>query len=246
MLLALGVGGFVAAGMLSLHGARTGGVDVAEGGAVDTLGRRLYLARVDSPSGTLRVLHVVVYGKRDSLQLRPELRGAIGKDVLSVADARLFSGPIVVPIQLEERRSRAHEIQWLDRSKPLHAGNASIALTGFRFVKGDTIRMYADLDVTTPAGRQTVSPGVYATSHGETPFAAEARGFGPIAVAGIDADHGRVGIMLPKLSETNVTRVAVIGLRLRPALPLAWAAAAVALLAMAFGLAVRPAGKPRA
>ncbi len=241
MLLALGVGVFVAAGMLSLHGARTGAMSVAEGAAVDTLGRRLYLARVDAPSPTLRVLHVVLFGKQDSLQLRPQLRGATGSEVLSVADAGLFSGPIVVPIQLEEHRARAHEVQWLDRTKPLRAGSTSIALVGFRFVKGDSIRMYADLDVTTPAGRQTVSPGVFATQHGEVPFAAEAGGFGPIAVAGIDADHGRVGLILPQLSDGNVTRIATVDLRLRPALPFAWAGAALALLGFVLGIV--PAGR---
>ena len=244
MVLALGVGVFVAAGMLSLHGARAGNIAVAEGGAVDTLGQRLYLARIDAPNSTLRVLHVVLYGGRDSLQLRPQLRGAVGKDVLSVADGGLFSGPIVVPIQLEERRARAHEVQWLDRTAPLHAGNASIALAGFRFVKGDTIRMYADLAVTTPAGRQTVSPGVFATQHGEIPFAAAARGFGQIAVAGIDADRGRVGLILPQLYDKNVERVATVDLRLRPALLFAWAGAALAIAGFVFGL-VSTAGTPR-
>lgn len=236
MVFAIGVGVFVAAGMLSLHGARVGSVTLAEGTAVDTLGRRLYLARVDAPTATLRVLHVVLYGQRDSLQLNPELRGAVGKDVLSVADARVFSGPIVVPIQLEERNARAHEVQWADKTTPLHAGNASISLVGFRFVKGDTIRMYADLDVTTPAGRQRVSPGVFATRHGETPFAAEASGFGPIAVAKIDADNGRVGLMLPQLAEGKLTRVAALDLRLRPALPFAWAGAALALVGFLLAL----------
>jgi hypothetical protein len=236
MLLAFGLGAFVAAGMLTLHGARSGGVAIAEGAAVDTLGQRLYLARVDAPSPTLRVLHVVLYGRRDSLQLRPELRGAKGRDVLSVADAGLFSGPIVVPIQLEERRARAHDIQWVGRTTPLHDGDVTIALVGFRFVKGDTIRMFADLEVTTPAGKQAVSPGVFATQRGEVPFAAEARGLGQIAVAGIDADHGRVGLILPQLSDKNVERVATLDLRLRPALPFAWAGAALALLGFVLGL----------
>jgi hypothetical protein len=236
MLLAFGVGAFVAAGMISLHGARTGALSVAEGAAVDTLGQRLQITRVDAPTPALRVLHVVLYGGRDSLQLRPQLRGAPGRDVLSVADANLFSGPVVVPIQLEERRARAHEIQWVDRTTPLHAGDATIALKGFRFVKGDTIRMYADLDVTTPAGRQAVSPGVFATRQGESPFAAEAAGFGPIAVVRIDADHGRVGLVLPRLSSNDVARIADVDLRLRPALPFAWAGAALALAGFVFGL----------
>ena len=224
------------AAMLSLHGARLGAVAIPEGGAVDTLGQRMYFAGVEAPSPELRVLRVTLYRTGDSLAMRPELRGPKRSNVLSVADARLWSGPIVVPISLEERRAKAHDVQWADRTTPLRAGTASIRLAGFRFVKGDTIRMFADLDVTTPAGTERVSPGVFATAHGETPFAVMARGFGPIAIAGIDADHGRVGLILPQLSEANVSRVATLDLRLRPALPVAWGGAILALLAFVLGL----------
>ncbi len=234
------------AGTLTLHGARTGGFTVAEGAAADTLGRRVVFAGAEAPSPTLRVLRVTLYGGgRDSLALRPRLRGAAGTTVVPVADARLISGPIVVPVALEERRTRPHDVQWLDRTSPLRSGDASIRLAGFRFVKGDTIRLYADLDVTLPAGVQRVSPGVCATPKGEIPFAAEARGYGPIAVAGIDADHGRVGLMLPRMSEAGLTRVATLDVRLRPALPVAWLGATLALLAFLFGLAARPAAPAR-
>jgi hypothetical protein len=237
---AFATGLLVVAGTMSLHGARTGRLVLAERAAVDTLGQHLEFTGVDAPSSTLRGLHITLRGTRDTLQLRPQLRGALGKNVQSVADAHLVSGPIVVPIALEERRPRAHDVQWADRTTPLAVGVASIRLAGFRFVKGDTIRMYADLDVTTPAGTERVSPGVYATGQGEIPFAAEARGLGPIAVAGIDADHGRVGLMLPQLSEANVSRAAALDMRLRPALPVAWAGAVLALLAFVFSLAARP------
>jgi hypothetical protein len=227
------------AGMLSLHGARLGSVSLAEGAALDTLGRRIQFAGVDAPAADRRVLRVVLYGVRDSLLLRPELLGSVGRNVQSVADAGLLSGPIVVPIALEERRARPHDLQWVDRTTPLQAGGATIRLAGFRFVPGDTIRMYADLDVTTAAGTRRVSPGVYASATGELPFSATAEGFGPIAVARIDADHGRVGLMLPQLSEGVVSRTAALDLRLRPGLPIAWAGLAFALVAFVFSLAVR-------
>lgn len=118
-------------------------------------------------------------------------------------------------------------------------------LTGFRFVPGDTIRMYADLDVTTATGTERVSPGVYASSKGEIPFAAQATGFGPIALAGIDADRGRVGLMLPALSDAPVMRTASVDLRMRPALPVAWAGAVLALLAFVFSVLAPGTARPR-
>jgi hypothetical protein len=235
----------VVAGMLSLHGVRARTLKIVEGAAVDTLGQRVAFTRVDAPRSDLRVLHFVLFTASDSALASPELRGPLGREVQSVAAGSFFSGPVLVPIALEERRAKAHDITWLAKGTPLQAGNASIVLTGFRFVPGDTIRMYADLDVTTASGTERVSPGVYASSKGETPFAAQARGFGPIALAGIDADHGRVGLMLPTLSDAPVMRTAAIDLRMRPALPVAWAGAALALLAFVFSLLAPGTARPR-
>ncbi len=236
----------VVAAMLSLHGARATGVSVDEGGAIDTLGHRVVLARVDAPRGDQRVLDFALVAARDSTHLRAELRGAAGSVAQSFAAAQILSGPVIVPIALEERRPRAHDLDWVDRNTPLTLGGSTLKLAGFRFVKADTIRLYADLDVTTGGVTQRISPGMYATPKGEIPFAAEAPGLGPIAVARIDADHGRAGLVLPRMSETGLTRVANIDLRLRPALPVAWLGLALALMAMVFALTVRDDAKSRA
>jgi hypothetical protein len=238
----LGTSLLVIAAMLSLHGARTGALDLGEGAAADTLGLHVALVKVEVPSDRLRVFTMVVFDGRDSLTLRPRLEGARSGDVRSIADARWLAGPIAVPISLRERRANAHGVRWLDKGQSIDAGNASIRFKGFRIEQTDSIRMFADLEVTTAAGTNIVSPGVVATQHGELPFAAQARGFGPIAVAGIQADAGRVGLMLPQLAGEGVQRIALVDVRLRPALPLAWFGALLALLGFAFafvGPAVR-------
>lgn len=245
LLQALGTAAIVVAAMLSLHGARATGVIVPEGSAIDTLGMRVALTRVEAPRADLRVLDMALVSGSDSTRLRGELRGKAGSLVQSIAGGSRWSGPVIVPIGLEERRQRPHDIQWISRSAPLVTGSTTIRLAGFRFVQGDTIRLYADLDVTTPEGTAHISPGMFVSSKGEVPFAAEAPGIGPVAVARIDADQGRVGIVLSQMSEAVSSRVASLDVRLRPALPVAWVGLALALLGFLFSLTVRSEPRPQ-
>jgi hypothetical protein len=233
-----GVGVLVVAGVLSLHGARATGFTVTEEVPADTLGMHVTLVRVESPRPELRVMTVALGSRHDSLRVRPRLEGEKGKAWQPVADGPLFSGPIVLPMKLRVQRPQAHEVQWLKKLDSLQAGGATIRFTGFRIEHKDSIRMFADLDVTTAAGTERVSPGVIASAKGEIPFSAAARGFGPIAVASFDPDNHRVGLMLPVVSSATPNRHAlVLDLRLRPALPFAWAGAALALVGFLLGLA---------
>jgi hypothetical protein len=77
---------------------------------------------------------------------------------------------------------------------------------------------------------------VVATKGGQIPFSATARGFGQIAVARFDADNHRVGLMLPAVPGANVRHTLILDLRQRPALPFAWAGAALALVGFLLGL----------
>jgi hypothetical protein len=56
-------------------------------------------------------------------------------------------------------------------------------------------------------------------------------------VGKIDADNGRVAIMLPMPSKDAIARTAIFSLHTRPALPVAWAGGVLAMLLFALGFA---------
>jgi hypothetical protein len=78
---------------------------------------------------------------------------------------------------------------------------------------------------------------MFAKAQFTTPFPAISRALGPIAVGKIDADNGRIAILLPTPSESAVRRTALISLHTRPALPIAWLGGALAVLGLLLGFA---------
>jgi hypothetical protein len=78
---------------------------------------------------------------------------------------------------------------------------------------------------------------MYATKQGEIPFPVTLAGVGMMTVARVDADGGRVALLLPNADTGARQRLAMVDLRLRPGLPLAWFGGALAVLMalLAFG-----------
>jgi hypothetical protein len=250
---ALGTVLLAAGATLSAYGARAHSLRLTEGTAIDTLGQHIAFERADAPSKDERRLHVtlddgkhrmscvaVLYGKKTAASGRDS---SSATELHAIAGGRFGAGPIVVPMALHETHAEPHQITWVKKGESIAAGDFMLRLTGFRMVPGDTIRMLADFAATRGGTTVTVSPGVYATPKGTRPFAATLAGFGPMTVAGIDADGGRVALMLPNHDPARVSRVAVIDVRLRPGLPLAWFGAAAALAMFLLGLRA-PAPRP--
>jgi hypothetical protein len=224
---------------IALHGARATGIELGEGAPVDTLGLRVSLAGVDATAPDARAVSVDLAGPGGAVRLQPALRRAAGEDWRSVADARPFGGPLVLPLKLREQRAHAHEITWIARGDTLRLGDVSVRFTGFRIEQTDSIRMYADLVVDMPGGIRRAAPGVIATPEGQIPFAAEVEGFGRVAVARLDPDHHRAGLVLPQPAAAEKHYVALVDVRQRPALRWAWGSLAVALAAAVAALALR-------
>lgn len=235
---AAATGALVVAGVLALNGARAGLLQLREGAAVDTLGCRVMLGVVQAPSDSLRRVEFVIVRNGTPHSAWAELRGASGTELKAAVAGALLSGPVVVPLGLQEARPQAHDLVWLARGDSARAADATVRFVGFRIVPGDTVRMFADLDVVRPSGTQRVSPGMYAMKNATVPFAAVAEGLGPIAVGKLDADNGRIAIMLPTPSSSAIQRTAIFGLHTRPALPYAWAAGLLALAFALLGLSV--------
>lgn len=239
--LQMGATGLLLTGaILSLHGARAESVRIEEGVAIDTLGCRVTLGTVTAPHDSLRRMPFTILSGGKASIVWASLEGRAGMENRAVVGGGLFGGLLVAPLGLDESRPQAHDVLWLAKGDSTTADASTVRFVGFRMVPGDTVRMLADLDVTTAGRTQRVSPGMYATPEGTTPFAAEAEGLGPIAIGKVDADNGRIALMLPTPSTSAVKRTVTVNLHTRPALPVAWVGGALVALAFLLGFAAPP------
>lgn len=242
LVLAAGCALLVGAGMLSLHGARAQEIQIIQGSALDTLGQHFVFKGTEEPQkGSRRLL--IAMGP-DSTMLRPVMSGASSDSLVSRADAKLLGGPIIVPLALHEmRRKQPHGIAWIKKGETFDAGRARVKFLKYRIEMKDSVRVYADIEVSSDGATELLSPGWTAHDKGEVPFAATSSAMGPISVAGMDADNGRVALMFSSV-EPPAAHVALVDIRLRPALELAWLASLVALVGLLLSL-VAPAGATR-
>ncbi|MBK7368719.1 MAG: hypothetical protein IPJ04_12665 [Candidatus Eisenbacteria bacterium] len=239
LVLAAGCALLVGAGMLSLHGARAPETQIIQGGTLDTLGLHFAFTGTQEPAKGSRQLLIAVGA--DSTVLRPMMSGGASDSLTSVADAKLLGGPVIVPLALHEmRRKQPHGIAWIKKGESFDAGRARVKFLKYRIEMEDSVRVYADIEVTSDQGTETLSPGWTAHDKGEVPFAAASKAMGPISVAGMDADNGRVALMFSSV-EPPASHVALVDIRLRPALELAWIAAIVALVGLLLSLSASPA-----
>lgn len=243
--LALQVGAtglLVAAATVSLHGARLDSLRLDEGAAVDTLGSRVVLSAVKAPNDSVRTIEYTILRGGKAAVVGARIEGRAGTENRSVVGGGLFGGMLVAPLALDETQPRPHDLVWVSRGDTVTAGGSTVRFVGFRMVPGDTVRMLADLDVTTAGVTQRVSPGMYATAEGTTPFPAMAEGLGPVVVGKVDADNGRIALMLPTPSTSGVQRAVIANLHTRPMLEWAWVGGLLVVLAFALGLVAR--GEP--
>lgn len=226
------------AASLSMNGARATLLQLGEGVAVDTLGQRVSLGAIDAPHDSLRRVEFVLAGAKGTSRVWTELRGRANAEMQATIGGGLFDGPLVVPMGLQETNPQAHGVVWLAKGDTVRSATSLVRFAGFRIEPGDTVKMFADLEVTTDGQTERVSPGMYAMKQATTPFPARSAALGPVAVGKIDADNGRVAVMLPAPAEGGgkVQRTAIFDLHLRPVLPLAWVGAGLAVLFFLLGL----------
>lgn len=233
------IGLLLVAGSLSSNGARASLLQLGEGAAVDTLGQHVSLGAVEAPNDSLRRIEFVLASGKGTSRVWTELRGRANTEMRATIGGGLFDGPLVVPMGLQETNPQAHGVVWMAKGDTVRSATSTVLFAGFRIVPGDTVKMFADLDVTTDGATERVSPGMYAMKQATTPFPARSAALGPVALGKIDADNGRVAVMLPAPAEGagRVQRTAIFDLHLRPVLPLAWVGAGLAVLFFLLGLA---------
>jgi hypothetical protein len=72
------------------------------------------------------------------------------------------------------------------------------------------------------------APGITAGADGSVPFPAEVNGLGTIRLARLDADHGRIAVMLPGAAPLTA-RIAILDFSTKPLVNLVWVGALLTL-----------------
>jgi hypothetical protein len=163
---------------------------------------------------------------------QPTLAAAEAANAAHEPFGRLFSGPVGVLHGIDRAASGQHPVVWLAKGDSVVVGAASLRFIKFRIEAGEPVRMYADLAVTHAGASSTVSPAVHASATGEEPIPVVVQGVGTILVAGMDADHGRVALLIPAAGERPSAGAARMTLALRPGLELGWLGLALGFVAL--------------
>jgi len=138
---------------------------------------------------------------------------------------------------------------WLEKGVESLQGQAGYTFQGFRMTSHQDMRVFADIQVRRGSRTEIVSPGMSAGPQGTRPLDAWIPDLGPLHVARIDADHGRVALLIPGAA---TPAIAVVELSTHPFVNLIWSGALLALIGSAIaGLrraaeqAPRPSRKPQ-
>jgi hypothetical protein len=120
------------------------------------------------------------------------------------------------------------DVTWLEKGNPVEVGGVRYTFTGFRMEHGEQIKVYADLDVRAGDVTMHASPGLTASAEGSRPFPAEVKGIGTIELTRLDADHGRIAVLLP-VAQTPAASVAILDFSTKPLVNLVWVGALLTL-----------------
>jgi cytochrome c-type biogenesis protein CcmF len=148
-------------------------------------------------------------------------------------------------LETQEGAPANPEPVWLAKGVPTDRGGLTYTFTGFRMTSHQAMQVFADIEVRSERGTQVVSPGLEAGPQGSRPLDALLPDLGAFHVARIDADRGRVAVVLPGGA---AAKAVVVELSTHPFVNLVWIGALLALIGSALaGLrrAAEPAPKRR-
>lgn len=234
------------AATLTLYGLRLDPVEVKQDEAASANGIALSYRGLADSSANPRVLSVEVQQGMKLREMLPTLAVGDSSATPGRPAAEMFTGPVVAALGWRQENESAHPLAWLARGDSITAKDAVITFADFRSEKGDPVKFYADLDVRRGGEVTRVSPGIAASATGSQPFAAQIPGVGPVAVARIDADKGRVALMVSGLQVPPGPSFATLRMQMRPGLEVAWGALVVAAVALLLALAGAGADAKRA
>ncbi len=124
----------------------------------------------------------------------------------------------------------AGEPIWLEKGVETMRGSVGYTFTGFRMTSHETMQVFADIQLRREGATVVVSPGMQAGPGGTKPIIAKVPDLGALQVARIDADRGRVAVLLPAAA---ASAVAVVELSTHPFINLVWIGALLTLIGSA-------------
>ena len=216
-----------------------------EGVAVQSLGYSLEYAGRETDAHGAQYLNLRVTGRNLDFRARPRLMESPRGDGMIRTPAihgwrELYISPLVVNTIA---RSPTGSVTWLQKGREVVVDDVGYRFVGFRMEGGEPLMVHADMQVRKGAVIASVSPALAASSGGASAVPAEVAGVGPITIARIDADRGRVAIATPSGSSSQAT-VATIDFSRKPLVNLVWIGGVIMLLGS--GLAgLRRAGEQR-
>ena len=217
---------------LACCGARAGDVPVAKGAIVDTLGYMLAWQGESAVAGGRTAVAIEIASGRWHLAAQPTIAAGGAAGAAHEPFGHLFSGPVGILHGLDRSAAGQHPVVWLAKGDSVAVGDVSLRFIKFRIEAGTPVRMYADVAVTNAGKSSTVSPAVHASAQGEQPIPVRVEGVGSILVAGMDADNGRVALLVPGAGGKPSAAAARVTLALRPGLELGWIGLALGLVAL--------------
>jgi len=119
---------------------------------------------------------------------------------------------------------------WLAKGVESLQGGVGYTFVGFRMTSHQDMQVFADIQVRRGDDTRIVSPGMSAGPTGSRPLDAWIPDLGPLHVAKIDADRGRVALLIPGAA---TPAVAVVELSTHPFVNLIWIGALLALIGSA-------------
>jgi cytochrome c-type biogenesis protein CcmF len=164
-----------------------------------------------------------------TLDLRPRLMDLPRDDGKLRKPALADRGELYLAvIETQDVSAAASEPVWLTKGAEHMVGDVGYTFTGFRMESHEDMQVVADIHVRRGDATLLASPGMRAGPRGNQPIDAVVADLGRLHVARIDADHGRVALMLP--GAATPSRVALVELSTHPFVNLVWIGALLALV----------------
>jgi cytochrome c-type biogenesis protein CcmF len=177
-------------------------------------------------------LTVELRDERRTLEMNPRIAHMPRGDGVMRKPALSDRGELyLAALETQEGPAAPSEPVWLQKGVESLQAGVGYTFTGFRMESHEEMRVFADIRVRKDGATAVVSPGMQAGPQGTRPINARVDGLGELHVARIDADRGRVAVVLP--AGAAPPPAAVVELSTHPFVNLVWIGALLTLVGSA-------------
>ena len=216
---------------------KTERVQLTQGQMKETLGYQLTYTGQKNEGRRGTAAEITVAKGSWSMNAQPRMmESPRGDGMMHTPAIDLMHDIYVSPVEIGGTQAVEHshaEPEWLTKNERTTLNGADYTFIGFRMEHtGDQYLAYADVDVTVGGQTTRVSPGLKASATGTEPIIAQVPGLGGLALARMDADHGRIAVLPPGTAAAAVP-VVTVDMSTKPLVNLVWVGALLMLLGTA-------------